>query len=123
MCVERDILLTMLEEAMTGLRVAEAHICQAGHPPEERAELRGREKAYRVHVDQLRRAIAQLDRLGTGSAIEGAIANIEAAARLLEEVRTTGYKSQYSLGVCRDSLTGSKRAFVGLWNVISEEAK
>ena len=121
MCAERDILLNLLEEARTGLRVAEAHICQGGKPPEERAELRGREKAYRTIVHQLQQAIRQLDRLGKSSDIEGAIANIEAAERLLKDVKTPGYKSQYSLGVCQDSLIAARRAVIGLWQVTSEE--
>jgi len=120
-CGERDILLNLLEEGRTGLRVAEAHICQGGKPPEERAELRGREKAYRTIVHQLQQAIRQLDRLDKSSDIEGAIANIEAAERLVSEVKTAGYKSEYSLGVCKDSLLASRRAVIGLWNVTSEE--
>ena len=121
MCGEKDILTNMLEEARTGLRVAEAHIVQGGKPPEERAELRGREKAYRTIVHQLQQAIRQVDRLGKSSDIEGALANIEAAERLVAGVKTSGYKSEYSLGVCKDSLLASKRAVIGLWNVVSEE--
>ena len=120
MCGEKDILTNMLEEARTGLRVAEAHICQGGKPPEERAELRGREKAYRTIVHQLQQAIHQVDRLSKGSDIEGAIANIEAAERLIAEVKTGGYKSEYSLGVCQDSLIAARRAVIGLWQVTSE---
>jgi len=120
-CYERDVLTNALEEFKTGLRITEAHIVQGNKPPEQRAELRGRELAYRTIVQQLQVAIRKLDRLGAGTDIEGAIANIEAAERLVSEVKTAGYKSQYSLGVCKDSLLASRRALIGLWNVTSEE--
>ena len=120
-CGEKDILTNMLEEARTGLRVAEAHIVQGGKPPEERAELRGREKAYRTIVHQLQQAIHQVDRLGKTSDIEGAVANIEAAERLVAGVKTSGYKSEYAKGLSQDSLIASRRAVVGLWNVNTEK--
>ena len=120
MCCARDILSNALEEARTGLRIAEAHIVQGNKLPEERAELRGREKAYRTIVHQLQQATHQLDRMGKSSDIEGAIANIEAAERLVAGVNARGYKSEYSLGVCQDSLIAARRAVIGLWQVTSE---
>ena len=117
-----DIMLGLIEDIKAGLLIVEAHICKPGQPPETRAELRGRELAYRTIVNQIKVAITQHDRAGKPSNIEGAIANIEAAERLLAEVKTGGYKSEYSKGVCGDSLTASRRALIGLWNVVSEES-
>ena len=121
MCCARDILSNALEEAKTGLRIAEAHIVQGNKLPEERAELRGRELAYRTIANQLQSAIRQLDRMGKGSDIEGAVANIEAAERLVQNAGASGYKSEYSKGVCQDSLIAARRALIGLWNVTAEE--
>lgn len=115
-----DVLLGLYEEARTGLRMVEAHICRPGQPPETRAELRGRELAYRTIVSQLRTAIAQHDRMGAPSDIEGALANIQAARRLIEGVKPAGYKSEYCKGFALDSLQATERAVIGLWNVINE---
>ena len=117
-----DIMLGLIEDIKAGLLIVEAHICKPNQPPEVRAELRGRELAYRVNLDRTRKALCQMDRAGKPSNIEGAIAHIEAAERLLAEVKTGGYKSEYCKGVCGDSLTASRRALIGLWNVVSEES-
>ena len=118
-----EVFTDLLEEFRTGLRIVETHRATMGKSPEERAELRGREAAYRTCVDQLRRAICQHDRMGEPSLPEAAIAHLEAAERLLQAVEVQGFKSEYSKGMCGDSLIACKRAMIGLiglWNVTSE---
>ena len=117
-----DVLLDLYEEAKTGLRIVEAHICKPGQPPETRAELRGRELAYRTIVNQIKVAITQHDRAGKPSNIEGAIHHIEAAERLIDAVKDKGYKAEYAKRHClQKTLPGAKQSVIGLWNVVSEE--
>jgi hypothetical protein len=115
-----EVFVDLLEELRTGLKITETYIALPGKSAEERAELRGREAAYRICVDQLRRAICQHDRQGEPSLPEAAIAHLEAAERLLQAVEVRGFKSEYSKGMCGDSLIASRRALIGLWNVTSE---
>ncbi len=114
-----DIWQTLLEETQAGLRIVEAHICRQ-NPPEVRAELRGRELAYRVHVDQLKKALCQHDRAGQATHIEAMLHHLEAVERLLADVEAKGYKAEFSKGMCGDSVTATKRAIVGLWNYTKE---
>ena len=116
--VVNDMLLNLLEEFQTGLRTAETHLAAASAnnlPVEERAELRGREKAYRTHTWQLKRTIQCIDRAGKSDNIAAALYHIEAAQRLVNDVEVSGYKAEYSKGISQDSLIASKRAVVGLW--------
>lgn len=115
-----DIMLGLIEDLREGLHVVETRIGRTDQPAEHRAELRGREAAYRSTIDRAKKALCQMDRLGRGSSVEAAIAHIEAAERLVAEVSAGGYKSEYSKGFCKDSLTATKRALIGLWNVIKE---
>ena len=123
MACKTNVFVALLEELRTGLKIVETHIALPGKDAEARAELRGREKAYRICVDQLRRAICQHDRQGEPTLPEAAIAHLEAAERLLQAVEVQGFKSEYSKGMCGDSLIACKRAMIGLiglWNVTSE---
>ncbi len=121
MACKTNIFVTLYEDMRAGLKIAETHRATPGKSAEERAELRGRESAYRICTDQARRAICQADRMGQPTLPEAAIAHIEAAERLLEQVVASGYKSEYSKGMCGDSLISCKRALIGLWNVTSEK--
>ena len=123
MACRSDVFVDLLEEFRAGLKVTETHRATPGKTPEERAELRGREKAYRIVVKQTMTAICQHDRMGEPSLPEAAIAHLEAAERLLQAVEVQGFKSEYSKGMCGDSLIACKRAMIGLiglWNVTSE---
>ena len=117
-----DIMLGLIEDIKAGLLIVEAHICKPNQPPEMRAELRGRELAYRVNLDRTRKALCQMDRAGKPSNNEAAIHHIEAAERLIDAVKDKGYKAEYAKRHClQKTLPGAKQSVIGLWNVTAEE--
>ena len=117
-----ELLLNMENELKVSLRNVETYLLDITQPATNRAELRGKQWAYSNFIGMIKLVRCQLDRMGAPSNIEGAIAHIEAAERLLAEVTVKGYKSEYCKGVVGDSLTASRRALIGLWNVVSEES-
>lgn len=112
-----EVFVDLHKEIRAGLKVIETHRCLPNQPTETRAELRGRENAYRAIEDQLRRVICQHDRQGYESSFDAALAHLDAAARLMEGIEARGYKAEYAKGHClMKAFPGAQSAVISLWH-------
>ena len=117
-----ELLLNMENELKVSLRNVETYLLDITQPATNRAELRGRRIAYSNAIGMIKLVRCQLDRMGAPSNIEGALAHIEAAERLIDAVEDKGYKAEYAKRHClQKTLPGAKQSVIGLWNVVSEE--